>query len=268
MSDMEAPEEKKELAIPEHAPRTVAQARARNEISMRDIFIGSIPLSLAFALSNPDLGHYSGQYVLVGICIVLSVLAGINILRKKPKMIQAVREEYKSGDYSSLAYIGPFLPVVGAPILWLADDFGLVPDATISPIVLTVCKAIYMVPAFTLGGWASFTGPYRTGRRRIRKTLEHSSIEGITETTLQAVTDYADIVSALVAAGAVEGNIVSVKQLGYITGQEEGLEKRVLELEKTGVVKLRGVRHSDNTRTWDVTLTELGVRSMHEARRR
>lgn len=46
------------------------------------------------------------------------------------------------------------------------------------------------------------------------------------------------------------------------------LEERLRELEKVGVVKLRGVRHSDNTRTWDVTLTELGVRSMHEARTR
>lgn len=62
--------------------------------------------------------------------------------------------------------------------------------------------------------------------------------------------------------------MVTAARLSKLLGVTPELEERLRELEKTGVVKLRGVRHSDNTRTWDVTLTELGVRSMHEARRR
>ncbi|HAT1152041.1 TPA: hypothetical protein I8V91_001253 [Corynebacterium striatum] len=257
-----------EVAKPVDTPHTVAQARALNEPSIKDLFITSVPLSLAFALSSSDLPHYPGQYVLVGICIVLAVAAGINVVRKKPKLIQATPEEFKSGDYSSLAYIGPFLPIALPPVLWGMDDLGLLPDVAVSPILLSVVKAIYLVPAFSLGAWASLNGPYRVGRRRIRKTLESTSLEGITVTTLDAVTKHADIISCLVAAGAVEGNMVTAARLSKLLGVTPELEERLRELEKVGVVKLRGVRHSDNTRTWDVTLTELGVRSMYEARRR
>ena len=72
----------------------------------------------------------------------------------------------------------------------------------------------------------------------------------------------------LVAAGAVTGNTTSISELGRLIGYEEGLEEELRELEAADVVKLPGLIKWSGERTFNITLTEAGVRSMDAARTR
>ena len=74
-------------------------------------------------------------------------------------------------------------------------------------------------------------GPYRVGRRRIRTTLESTSLEGITVTTLDAVKQ-ADIISCLVRRCG-GGNMVTAARLTKLLGVTPALEERLRELERS-----------------------------------
>ena len=77
-----------------------------------------------------------------------------------------------------------------------------------------------------------------------------------------------EVLSGLVAAGAVTGNMISIPALGRLLDYEEGLEDELRELEKAGVVKMSGFIYGKGKRTYNITLTEDGVRSMNAAHTR
>lgn len=256
-----------ERKIPVHAPRTVAQARARNEIALRDIVTVAAPAGIASGLRVVDFPYPYAVPVYAVLWIAMAYGA-IRIIRSKPKFVQAAQEEYRAGDYPLLAYFLPVLAIFSPLITEGIQSTGVLSDISPNPILIAAGLTAFSIPAFIFGGRAFGTTSYRVGRRRIKAITEQGSLEGVTQESITAVEAHPEVLSGLVAAGAVTGNTTTIPALGQLLGYEEGLEEELRELEKAGVVKLPGLIQWNGERTFNITLTEAGVRSMDAARTR
>ncbi|MCQ9676769.1 hypothetical protein [Corynebacterium sp. BF-R-2] len=251
----------------ESAPRTVAQARARNEIAMRDIITVAVPAGIASGLRAVDFPYPYAVPVYAVLWIAMAYGA-IRIIRSKPKFVQAAQEEYRAGDYPVLAYFLPVLALFSPLIVEGIRSTGIVGDISLNPILSAAGLTALSIPAFIIGGRAFGTTSYRVGRRRIKAITEQESLEGVTQESVAAVQAHPEVLSGLVAAGAVTGNTTTIPALGKLLGYDEGLEDELRELEKAGVVKLPGLIQWSGERTFNITLTEAGVRSIDAARTR
>ncbi|MDK8898076.1 MULTISPECIES: hypothetical protein [Corynebacterium] len=256
-----------ERKIPVHAPRTVAQARARNEIALRDIVTVAAPAGIASGLRVVDFPYPYAVPVYAVLWIAMAYGA-IRIIRSKPKFVQAAQEEYRAGDYPLLAYFLPVLAIFSPLITEGIQSTGVLSDISPNPILIAAGLTAFSIPAFIFGGRAFGTTSYRVGKRRIKAITEQGSLEGVTQESITAVEAHPEVLSGLVAAGAVTGNTTTIPALGQLLGYEEGLEEELRELEKAGVVKLPGLIQWNGERTFNITLTEAGVRSMDAARTR
>lgn len=256
-----------ERKLPEQTPRTVAQARARNEIALRDIVTVAVPAGIASGLRVVDFPYPYAVPVYAVLWIAMAYGA-IRIIRSKPKFVQAAQEEYRAGDYPLLAYFLPVLAIFSPLITEGIQSTGVLSDISPNPILIAAGLTAFSIPAFIFGGRAFGTTSYRVGKRRIKAITEQGSLEGVTQESITAVEAHPEVLSGLVAAGAVTGNTTTIPALGQLLGYEEGLEEELRELEKAGVVKLPGLIQWNGERTFNITLTEAGVRSMDAARTR
>ncbi|WP_227485865.1 hypothetical protein [Corynebacterium aurimucosum] len=256
-----------ERKIPVHAPRTVAQARARNEMALRDIVTVAVPAGIASGLRVVDF-PYPYAIPVYAVLIMVMLYGAFRIIRSKPKFVQAAQEEFRAGDYPTLAYLLPVLAIFSPLIAEGIKSTGIVGDISLNPILVAAGHTAFAIPAFIIGGRAFGTTSYRVGKRRIKAITEQGSLEGVTQESITAVEAHPEVLSGLVAAGAVTGNTTTIPALGQLLGYEEGLEEELRELEKAGVVKLPGLIQWNGERTFNITLTEAGVRSMDAARTR
>lgn len=267
MSDSAPTNTPAERKLPKQAPRTVAQARARNEMALRDIITVAVPAGIASGLRVVDF-PYPYAVPVYAVLIMVMLYGAIRIIRSKPKFVQAAQEEYRAGDYPLLAYFLPVLAIFSPLITEGIQSTGIVGDISLNPILVAAGHTTFAIPAFIIGGRAFGTTAFRVGKRRIKAITEKDSLDGVTEKSIAAVEDHPEALSGLVAAGAVTGNTISIPALSRLLGYEEGLEEEMRELEKSGVVKMSGFIYGKNQRTFNITLTEAGVRSMDAARTR
>ena len=267
MSDSAPTNTPAERKLPKQAPRTVAQARARNEIALRDIITVAVPAGIASGLRAVDLPDPYAVPVYAVLWIAMAY-GSIRIIHSKPKFVQAAQEEYREGDYPLLAYFLPVLAIFSPLITEGIKSTGIIGDISPNPILIAAGLTAFSIPAFIFGGRAFGTTSYRVGKRRIKAITEQGSLEGVTQESITAVEAHPEVLSGLVAAGAVTGNTTTIPALGKLLGYEEGLEEELRELEKAGVVKLPGLIQWNGERTFNITLTEAGVRSMDAARTR
>lgn len=253
--------------IPVHAPRTVAQARARNEMALRDIVTVAVPAGIASGLRVVDF-PYPYAVPVYAVLIMVMLYGAFRIIRSKPKIVQAAQEEFRAGDYPTLAYLLPVLAIFSPLIAEGIKSTGILGDISLNPILVAAGHTAFAIPAFIIGGRAFGTTAFRVGKRRIQAITEKDSLDGVTEKSIAAVEEHPEALSGLVAAGAVTGNTISIPALSKLLGYEEGLEEELRELEAAGVVKLPGLIKWSGERTFNITLTEAGVRSMDAARTR
>ncbi|MDK8762644.1 hypothetical protein QP922_02245 [Corynebacterium sp. MSK218] len=267
MSELERTNTPKVPAHPESAPRTVAQARERNEIAMRDIITVAVPAGIASGLRAVDFPYPYAVPVYAVLWIAI-IYGAIRIIRSKPKFVQAAQEEFRAGDYPTLAYLLPVLAIFSPLITEGIKSTGIIGDISLNPILVAAGHTAFAIPAFIIGGRAFGTTAFRVGKRRIKAITEKDSLDGVTEQSIAAVEEHPEVLSGLVAAGAVTGNTISIPALSRLLGYEEGLEEELRELEAAGVVKLPGLIQWSGERTFNITLTEAGVRSIDAARTR
>lgn len=92
--------------------RELAQYRQRNEIPVRSALYFGVPAGFAIGFANTGV-----DYMLVGagIFAIFAVLGLVHLIRNYPRGINAAREEYREGDYPTIAYIAPLIPIA-APL--------------------------------------------------------------------------------------------------------------------------------------------------------
>lgn len=267
MSGLESADTPNTPARRASAPRTVAQARARNEIAPRDIITVAVPAGIASGLRAVDF-PYPYAVPVYAVLWIAMIYGAIRIIRSKPKFVQAAQEEFRAGDYPLFAYFLPVLAIFSPMIIAGIESTGIVGDVSLNPILVAAGHTAFAIPAFIIGGRAFGTTAFRVGKRRIKAITEQESLEGVTQESIAAVQDHPEVLSGLVAAGAVTGNTTTIPALGKLLGYNEGLEDELRELEKAGVVKMSGFIYGKNQRTYNLSITESGVRSMDAARTR
>ena len=117
--------------------------------------------------------------------------------------------------------------------------------------------------------WAMFQRSFRVGKRRIKAITEKQSLEGVTQPRMDAVEANGDILGALIAAGSVDGNNISIKVLGKLldcdmdnTEDAESLVARMKDLQSDGIIKISGQALYQKQQSWEVTVTPDGIRNL------
>ena len=74
------------------------------------------------------------------------------------------------------------------------------------PLLAALLSGALLGVGGSFGMWAMFQRSFRVGKRRIKAITEKQSLEGVTQPRMDAVEANGDILGALIAAGAVDGN--------------------------------------------------------------
>ena len=246
--------------------RELAQYRQRNEIPVRSALYFGVPAGFAIGFANTGV-----DYMLVGagIFAIFAVLGLVHLIRNYPRGINAARKEYREGDYPTIAYIAPLIPIAAPLAMAPLSAAGLVPEVELAPPIAGVLSGAWWACGLPLGLWAMFSQSFRIGRRRINKILEKDPLEGVTEARLVLADAHVDTLTALIAAGAVQGNTVSAKALSTFMQVDLDLVCENLdELAQAGLVKLDRIALRSAPKDWQNTVTPTGVRCLYQLGKR
>ena len=184
--------------------------RSQNEMSLRNILWTGLPIGLA--IGAVESGTLAFGLLAIPL-LAVSVIYGVKIFRERPKLVQSNITEFKSGDYTAMQMWAPFLPALGWLVAIPIDALGLSSLPT-PPLLAALFSGALLGAGGSFGMWAMFQRSFRVGKRRIKAISEKQSLEGVTQPRMDAVEANGDILGALMAVGAVDGNIISIKVLG------------------------------------------------------
>lgn len=263
-----APSTSTQLARTAPLNKQIQHYRNINELDLRQTLWTGIPAGFALALAQT--GEIAVGLLAIPL-LIIALVSGVKLLRKRPKSIQAENTEFKAGDYTALQIWAPFLPAVG----WLAAyPLNLLElDALQTPPLISgMFGGLLLGIGTSFGAWGIWTQSFRVGKRRIEKIVELESLDGVTQTRMEAIEVNGDILGALITAGAVDGNDLSVTTLGKLMDWEKddiaALQERVTELEKLGLVKVSGKSLFRDAKHWKATVTPEAVRNIAQQGKR
>lgn len=246
--------------------RELAQHRHRNEVPVRSALYFGVPAGFAVGFANTGV-----DYMLMGagVFAVFAVLGLVHLIRNYPRGINAAQEEFRDGDYPTIAYIAPFIPIAAPLIMAPLSAANLLPEVELAPPVAGVLSGAWWAFGLPLGIWGMFSQSFRIGRRRINKILEKDPLDGVTEARLQLVDAHSDILTALVATGAVQGNTINSTALSkFMRVDLDPLCEHLDALAKADLVKLSRMGLRTAPAKWTITITPTGVRCLYQVGRR
>lgn len=236
----------------------VARFTRRNELTLKEISSATVPASLAWVL-----GSNGFVVAAAGAGVAALAAAGFVLATRRPKMVTVIQEDWRSTDYSTLQKLAYFSPILIFPTAVTAGwaDLGLELPAALMVILAVVACMV----SLTFSIYGPISSNRRMGRRRANEILRHSSLDGVTEPALRAATDHSSIVAAMLSVGAVDELWITNKRLSRLLGKNvEDYMDQLLELESTGVVKIRKIGLQVSPPHWTITLTAAGVRVLKE----
>ena len=197
--------------------------RSQNEMSLRNILWTGLPIGLA--IGAVESGTLAFGLLAIPL-LAVSVIYGVKIFRERPTLVQSNITEFKSGDYTAMQMWAPFLPALGWLVAIPIDALGLSSLPT-PPFLAALFSGALLGVGGSFGMWAMFQRSFRVGKRRIKAISEKQSLEGVTQPRMDAVEANGDILGALMAVGAVDGNIISIKVLGKLQIGRASCRERV-----------------------------------------
>ncbi len=241
----------------------IAHYRHRNQLALGKTASVCIPLGVVF---TSIAAGGAMLYAVAGVCALIALVAAVPLIKNPPAAISASQTEFKDGDFPAVAYWAPLLPIA-APLLAspLADSF---PEPSLDPLLQVLLGGLYLGLATALALWSMFSRAYRVGRRRLARILSQDSLDGVTDARLQAVTDHSNVIAALCACGAVDGNEASVGALSKLSGIPVAqIEELLPQLSRLGVINVNQTGALLKPKKWQVSLTEAGIRCMGQLNR-
>lgn len=239
--------------------------RSQNEMSLRNILWTGLPIGLA--IGTVESGTLAFGLLAIPL-LAVSVIYGVKIFRERPKLVQSNITEFKSGDYTAMQMWAPFLPALGWLVAIPIDALDLSSLPT-PPLLAALLSGALLGVGGSFGMLAMFQRSFRVGKRRIKAITEKQSLEGVTQPRMDAVEANGDILGALIAAGAVDGNTISIKVLGKLLNCDmdnaedaESLVTRVKDLQSDGIIKISGQALYQKQQSWEVTVTPDGIRNL------
>lgn len=251
-----------ELAPTAPVNKHIQHYRAINETNLRHALWAGMPVGLALGLAQTG----TLSFALLAIPLVLvAVIAGVQIFRHRPKLIQAEITEFKSGDFTAWQMWAPFLPALGWIVVIPLDALGISGLQT-PPLLTGLFSGLLLGTGLSFGWFGALSRTFRIGKRRIRKITENQSLDGVTQSRMDAVESHGDILGALIAVGAVDGNKIPIKTLCMLlkVDQEnmEAVRSRVEDLQADGIVKISGQGLYRDSKMWEVTVTPDGIHNL------
>ncbi|AGF73194.1 hypothetical protein [Corynebacterium halotolerans] len=201
--------------------------------------------------------------IALGVLVLLG-LAPVIVHPKRSLRTGHVVRVTSEADYPQSAHWRPFLPAIGI----FAAGVGLEPT-TVDPTVA--------VPAYFTAMTASSTWAFRRagsesrciGRRRAQAALEKADLAEATSFRLTVAEEHRGVLAGLVTLGAIDGIQVRLWKLAEVTGAGiDVLREKIAGLSRAGVVRTSAVDAGDDPSRGLVELTPVGVRVLHELRRR
>lgn len=252
--------------VPTSPAAAIRHYRRRNEFNPRELL--AFTTTASFGVGFFFLDH-TAFYVLGALCLVAAVVCGVKVARHYSKAVAVQQTEFREGDYPAAAYFAPLIPIV-APLLVLPVQ-ALGWDFSVPPAVATLSTAAFYSVGLFLSGTVSFRRSYSVGRRRIQRMS--FALTELTATTQRLAEENTDILAALIAIGAVDGNEASLNGLQRIldpapAADEEALRERLQELDSAKLIKLRAPSWQGESAQWDMSITPLGVHALSESQRR
>lgn len=239
--------------------------RSQNEMSLRNILWTGLPIGLA--IGAVESGTLAFGLLAIPL-LAVSIIYGVKIFRERPKLVQSNITEFKSGDYTAMQMWAPFLPALGWLVAIPIDALELSSLPT-PPLLAALFSGALLGVGGSFGMWAMFQRSFRVGKRRIKAITEKQSLEGVTQPRMDAVEANGDILGALIAAGAVDGNNISIKVLGKLLDCDldnaedaESLVSRIKALQTDGIIKISGQALYQKEQSWEVTVTPDGIRNL------
>src|SRR5699024_3963175 len=133
----------------------------------------------------------------------------------------------------------PFLPARGWVVVIPLDALGIYGLQT-PPLLTGLFSARLLGTGLSCGWCGGLSRTGAVGKRRIRKITENQSLDVGTQSRMEAVESHGDILGALIAVGAVDGNKIPIKTLCMLlkVDQEnmEAVRSRVEDLQADGIV--------------------------------
>lgn len=252
--------------VPTSPAAAIRHYRRRNEFDPRELLAFTTTASFGVGFFFLDHAAFS---VLGALLLIAAVACGVKIARHYPKAVAVPQTEFRDGDYPTVAYFAPLIPIV-APLLVLPVQ-ALGWDFSVPPAVATLSTAAFYSVGLFLSGTVLFRRSFSIGRRRIQR-MDFELTE-LTTTTQRLAEENVNILATLIAIGAVDGNEVSLKGLQRIldpalSADQEALREHLQELDSAKLIKLRAPTWQGQSARWDMSITPLGVHALTESQRR
>lgn len=230
-------------------PQRVAHFRYLNEPQLAELMWITVPGAFGTGLFLDD--HVVFQAVGM-VLLAVAALAVAKLVRRRPRLLGAQQAEVREGDYPQWAYWVPVVafatPLILGPLTYpLASIEVPEPLATFGVAVYRGVGAAWSL-RFMFGRY------FRIGRRRIRRIATAPATR-----SLRASEDI-DVVAALVATGAVDGNHLCVAHLArLLSTTPEQLAPRLIALEDQQQLRLWRMGLQKDPPKWDVTVTSHAI---------
>ncbi len=246
--------------------RKLSQYRQRNEITPKEACLFGIPAGFALGFAQTETSY---MLLGAGVFAVFAVLGLVHLIRHYPRSIGASRDVFLEGDYPAIAYWAPVIPLALPLAMAPLSAAGWLPDISLAPPVEGILTGAVSAFALPLGLWAMFSQSFRIGRRRMQRIVAEDPLEGVTDHAMQLADAHLDTLTALVTAGAVQGNTTTTKALSRLMQVElETLPDTLQELKKHGLVKVENIGLRSKVESWRISLTPTGVRCLYQIGKR
>ena len=246
--------------------RKLSQYRKRNEITPTEACLCGVPAGFALGFAQTGASH-----MLIGAAVfaVFAVIGLVPLIRHYPRSTGASQDVYLEGDYPAIAYWAPVIPIALPLAMAPLSAAGWLPDISLAPPVEGILTGAVSAFAFPLGLWAMDSQSFRIGRRRMQRIVAEDPLEGVTDHAMQLADAHLDILTALVTAGAVQGNTTTTNALSRLMQVElDPLSDALQELKKHGLVKVENIGLRSKVESWRISLTPTGVRCLYQIGKR
>lgn len=246
--------------------RKLSQYRQCNEIMPKDACLLGVPAGFALGFA-----HTGASYMLMGagVFAVFAVIGLVYLIRHYPRSIGATQDVYLEGDYPAIAYWAPVIPIALPLAMAPLSAAGWLPDISLAPPVEGIVTGAMWAFAFPLGIWSMFSQSFRIGRRRMQRIVAEDPLTGVTDSAMQLADAHLDILTALVTAGAIQGNTTTTTALSHLMQVKlDTLSDPVQELKKHGLVTVENIGLRSKVESWHITLSPTGVRCLYQIGKR
>ena len=257
-------EPRKQPQAPVPFSHSIKSKREDFETGLNKSLAFIVPATVSFVSLNPDFAP------VLWASIPATILAAGFFVPWRRWLTPVIKEDFRSSDYPRIYYIMQFAPALGAiAATALSGEDGFDLASNLPPVVFYVLFCAVTSFCFTLSFRATETFNYRVGKRRANQILKDNELEGVTAQRIEVAEANQELLSSMVALGAVDNQWVQLDQLAKLLGTTaEDVQEDVVALDKAELIDLRRIGLQKPVEKWTLSVSPQGVRVLNAAGQR